>query len=119
MNEEYHLGQIYKKLYIDTGFLSEQYVKAEVCCTFIAPPIMLSLCYLFVQVYIRSTDVDRALMSGQSMLSALYPPNDSQVPKTLSHADHVMITCTSLISLYKIIIYTLKVKILHLQCYST
>ena len=96
MNEEYHLGQIYKKLYIDTGFLSEQYVKAEVCCTFIAPPIMLSLRYLFVQVYIRSTDVDRALMSGQSMLSALYPPNDSQVPKTLSHVDHVIITCTSL-----------------------
>ncbi len=32
-----------------------------------------------MQVNVRSTDVDRTLMSGGALLSALYPPDNSQV----------------------------------------
>ncbi len=32
-----------------------------------------------MQVNVRSTDMDRTLMSASAMLSALYPPDNSQV----------------------------------------
>ena len=79
MREEHHLGEIYKDLYVETGFLSKNYTRVEVCCSNQNVLHDLeSFCCSF-QVYIQSTDVDRTLMSGESMLSGLYPPDSDQV----------------------------------------
>lgn len=54
MQMQYGLGQFLGKRYQDTGFLNANYTRTE--------------------IYIRSTDVDRCLMSAQSDLSGLYQP---------------------------------------------
>ena len=34
---------------------------------------------LYIKVYIRSTYLDKTLMSAESLLAGLYPPDESQV----------------------------------------
>lgn len=54
MRAHYNLGRQLRKRYVDTGFLSPSYNQNE--------------------IYVRSTDIDRTLMSATSQLSGLYPP---------------------------------------------
>ncbi|KAM9301921.1 lysosomal acid phosphatase [Gastrophryne carolinensis] len=57
MRQHWELGQALRARY--KGFLNESYDRHE--------------------IYVRSTDVDRTLMSAEANLAGLYPPNGSQV----------------------------------------
>ncbi|XP_069133271.1 prostatic acid phosphatase-like [Argopecten irradians] len=54
--QEYRLGNFYKEKYIDTAFLGPNYNHSE--------------------IHIRSTDVDRTLMSAYCVLSGMFPPGN-------------------------------------------
>ena len=56
MQMQYELGKFFRKRY--SGFLDETYRRNE--------------------IYVRSTDTDRTLMSSQCNLAGLYPPNGKQ-----------------------------------------
>ena len=64
--QHYELGRLIRKRYMEENtLLSPNYTRDE--------------------VYIRSTDVDRTLMSVLSQLSALFPPDDDQVINYLQY----------------------------------
>ncbi|CAH3173890.1 unnamed protein product [Porites lobata] len=60
MRQEYKLGQLLKHLYVDKYKL-------------------LNSSYLLKEIYVRSTDVDRCIMSAQTQLNGLYPPQGRQI----------------------------------------
>jgi hypothetical protein len=60
MRQEYFLGEVLRNRYVEELEL-------------IHPN------YTRVQVYVRSTDYDRTLMSAESVLAALFPPKGDQV----------------------------------------
>lgn len=59
MMEEYHLGTVFKSRYLDTGFMDSGYNRS--------------------QIYVRSTDFDRTLMSAECVLAGMYPPKENQM----------------------------------------
>jgi hypothetical protein len=61
MRQHYHLGQFFYQRYakeLNSAFLFNNYTRT--------------------QIYVRSTDVDRTLMSAQCQLAGLFMPNDEQ-----------------------------------------
>ncbi|XP_038072170.1 prostatic acid phosphatase-like [Patiria miniata] len=58
MNMHYNLGQWLRKRYIDSGFMNATYNR--------------------LSLHVRSTDKDRTLMSAESDLAGLYPPQGNQ-----------------------------------------
>jgi hypothetical protein len=58
MKQEYYLGEVIRDRYIESGYMSSNYNRS--------------------QIYVRSTDYDRTLMSAQCVLGGLYPPTPDQ-----------------------------------------
>ncbi|EDO35543.1 predicted protein, partial [Nematostella vectensis] len=59
MQQEYYLGKFLRNRYMEsTNFLNSSYIRN--------------------QVYCRSTDKDRTIMSAQAQLNGLYPPKGPQ-----------------------------------------
>ncbi|KAJ8313735.1 hypothetical protein KUTeg_008296 [Tegillarca granosa] len=59
IQQSYFLGNLLRKRYLKTGFMKLSYEASE--------------------IYVRSTDKDRTLMTAYSVLAGLYPPNGTQV----------------------------------------
>jgi hypothetical protein len=59
MKQEYYLGEVIRDRYIESGYMSSNYNRS--------------------QIYVRSTDFDRTLISAQCVLGGLYPPTPDQV----------------------------------------
>jgi len=76
----YQLGRLIKQRYtVENNLLSPNYTRNE--------------------LYVRSTDIDRTLMSVLSQLSAIYPPEDNQVSDrsvyvSYMHACVLWLLCT-------------------------
>ncbi|KAJ7383669.1 mitochondrial acyl carrier protein [Desmophyllum pertusum] len=60
MKQEYELGK----------FLKDRYVKEYQ---------LLNSSYMFKEIYVRSSDMDRCIMSAQTQLNGLYPPQGKQI----------------------------------------
>ena len=71
MVQQYHLGE----------FLHQRYEK-ELEAKFIFDN------YTRTQLYVRSTDVDRTLMSAQCQLAGLFKPGESQVRRRGLHGHY-------------------------------
>ena len=62
MQQAYLLGKFLRQRYteeLNTGFVFTNYTRT--------------------QIYVRSTDVDRTIMTAQCLLAALFQPSDDQV----------------------------------------
>ncbi|RMX58966.1 hypothetical protein pdam_00014633 [Pocillopora damicornis] len=60
MKQEYELGRLLKDRYVENNKL-------------------LNSSYLFKEIYVRSSDRDRCIMSAQAQLNGLYPPHRKQI----------------------------------------
>ncbi|CAD5212329.1 unnamed protein product [Bursaphelenchus okinawaensis] len=59
MAQMFNLGKFYRERYVDTGYINREFKISE--------------------VYIQSSESDRAIQSAQAMLSGLYPPKGSDL----------------------------------------
>ncbi|XP_019854771.1 PREDICTED: prostatic acid phosphatase-like [Amphimedon queenslandica] len=58
MKEEYNLGKLFQSRYLESGFMNATYNRT--------------------QIYVRSTQYDRTIMSAQCVLAAMYPPTEEE-----------------------------------------
>ena len=70
----FYLGELVKKRYtVENNMLSPNYTRDE--------------------VYVRSTDYDRTLMSVLSQLSAIFPPDEDQVSSVFNKYSYIYSSC--------------------------
>ncbi|VDM66522.1 unnamed protein product [Strongylus vulgaris] len=67
MHQMLRLGKLIRETYIDTKFLSNRYSSKEVCA-------------LLKNIYIRSTDTNRTIISALSNIMGMYGTNADHVP---------------------------------------